>query len=98
MSQLGDTVVPVSLCWNCGHRLDMAFGMDSPAPGDLTVCINCGEFSEFDSDLRLTKTSETDAEILRDQPANMIAVVHTIRAKFHRNGQQRGGSGTRKPH
>lgn len=49
--------VKTMLCPHCGHTLDAASAMDgsdlTPNPGDMSVCISCGEFLEFDKEMTL---------------------------------------------
>lgn len=54
------SVIPESACPYCGLALDRAtyyFGEKAPTPGMLTMCIDCGELSEFGPDLRLRPAS-----------------------------------------
>jgi hypothetical protein len=56
-----------TLCPTCGHKLDAATGLDhdhKPSPGDLSVCIQCGEILEFDEEIKLILISEGTIEKL----------------------------------
>lgn len=63
------TEVPISTCRKCGRRNDCASGTDGarPTPGDVSICIQCGEVSLFTDafDLREPTPEEAD-EIARD--------------------------------
>lgn len=49
-----------SNCGHCGVGLEMATGIEEerPGPGDPSICIYCGEWNEFDEELRLRPTSK----------------------------------------
>jgi hypothetical protein len=62
-----------SPCPHCQHKLDSAYSPSNPQakprPGDLTVCINCQEFLQFDNDLKVIKvTDELRAKIEQESP------------------------------
>lgn len=43
-------------CPVCDHQLPLAAGIDhnrAPKPGDVTLCIHCAAYLEFDADLNL---------------------------------------------
>ena len=75
--------VPESPCPHCGKKLDAAadpLGTATPSPGDLTLCLDCGEMSEIGADLRLGPLSPGALERIE----NLIAVqrAHRIRAAY----------------
>ena len=48
--------MPEHTCPTCGKKMDRAssaFGDHAPKVGDLTVCINCGNVSQFDEKFQL---------------------------------------------
>jgi hypothetical protein len=49
--------MPEQHCVCCGSPLDAATEITAmqgaPKPGDVSMCINCGEVMEFDKDLKL---------------------------------------------
>ena len=58
-----DVTVPTSICPGCGDRLDCAspaFGNDTPAPGDVTVCLRCGHMMAFSKNLRLRELTKAE--------------------------------------
>ena len=43
-------------CPKCGYTLDACTGIDNdhaPKPEDLTLCINCAAYLQFDAELRM---------------------------------------------
>jgi len=56
------TELTPSPCPYCGHLLELASGRPGtrPVPGSLSVCIRCGEISQFDSDMKLQKSDIED--------------------------------------
>jgi hypothetical protein len=64
--------VPLSLCPQCGQKLDGAStpdGPDLPDPGDVSVCIYCSSILVFDAELKLALPSPAMLdEILAEDP------------------------------
>ena len=58
------TMTPASACLNCGAEHDRASGNDgaSPAPGDWSICVECGGLSVFADDLTLRPPSAEENE------------------------------------
>lgn len=71
-------------CPYCSHKTDSAvneFDEDiKPSPGDITLCIICGEISEFDSEMQLIKfnISKLDKEQMYDIRLKQLTI-----AKIH---------------
>lgn len=65
--------IPESHCWNCNAPLRMAASIQpdkvqTPKPGDYSICFHCGAPAEFDEALRLVKPSDADiAEFLQSE-------------------------------
>lgn len=58
-----DHKMPGSRCPKCHHRMDGAYnpcGAEAPAPGDITVCINCGGILAFDDALHLRLANDAE--------------------------------------
>ncbi len=71
--------VPKSNCPNCGHSLDSCSdvsGIASPSPGDVSVCIRCGEFLEFDD--RMLMKSLPASKLLQLQLADPVAFGYLV--------------------
>jgi hypothetical protein len=64
MSQAAAKHLPESACPRCGYVMDDAspiFGPDCwPVPGDVSVCLMCGEFLCFDSELLLHRATNEE--------------------------------------
>jgi hypothetical protein len=77
-------------CPYCSHSVDSAINeFDEtvlPVAGDITLCIKCGEVSEFDADMTLIKfnVSKLSAEDLYDirHKQFTIAKIHYKEAKL----------------
>ena len=57
-------------CPKCGHTLDACTGIgheNSPSPGDLTLCIKCAAYLQFDDDLKLVTFPEEQLLDLDDE-------------------------------
>ena len=67
---------PVDLCPHCGYstnRTSPLTGARGPKPQDFTICLNCGEFLQFDDNLRMVKTTDADMEAAIN-PTHMMMV------------------------
>lgn len=68
--------LPKSACPFCAHELDTAAAIDdrhTPAPGDLTLCINCGEWLVFGEGMSLQKpTDEEYVEIAANPGTDLV--------------------------
>jgi len=61
--------LPESICPICSTKFDAATSLQQykPAPGDVSICIQCGNILQFGSDLELYQASkETIAELKKD--------------------------------
>lgn len=71
--------LPVDHCPACGTLLDAASGVRGediiPGPGDLSVCIRCGQMLIFNQRLRLRKATEKDLEELLIQDSRAFAAL-----------------------
>lgn len=59
-------------CPACGYPMDCATGIGhqrSPSPGDVTVCISCGDISLFNDDLSLRTPSPGEMMALQRSTA-----------------------------
>ncbi len=58
--------VPLSTCKVCGYSADRATEAKSglphcPTPGDVTICLKCGEIYVFDENLMIREPTVDDA-------------------------------------
>lgn len=75
-------------CPSCRHTLPLACGIDhedEPKPGDLTLCIRCAAYLQFDDDLQLEIFPEVelldlpdDTRLLLVRGRQAIKTVHQI--------------------
>ena len=81
-------------CLYCNHKLDGATqvnGNHQPKPGDVSICIACGNVSIFKEDMTLRKPSpeeeaemQNDPNILEAQRAIFASyVAAALRKQFH---------------
>ena len=74
--------MPVLKCLLCNHTLDAATRIDdccSPKPGDLSVCVSCGNVLMFCEDLSVQVATKEDLAKL-DAPT--LRMVKTLRSTF----------------
>ena len=56
-----ETEVPASPCCECGKVLELCAGKkNTPSPGDLSICFDCGGLNVFGQDLRLRKPTDEE--------------------------------------
>lgn len=61
---------PTQCPW-CNHRVDAATAIEDgpkPKPGDLTICVACGEWSAFAEGLALRKPSQEEFTYIGEDP------------------------------
>jgi hypothetical protein len=62
--------VPLSACPSCGTQCDAASTTNEstqPVPGDISICVRCGELLKFGDDMRLMRlTHEERIEVEAD--------------------------------
>ena len=62
---MSSTKLAAQGCPKCGYTIDACSGIDhnnGPQPEDLTLCINCAAYLQFDDELRLVMF--TDEQLL----------------------------------
>lgn len=75
------TETPPSMCLKCGVWLDCASAEEAvPSPGDLTICIKCGQTMAFDKHLRLRELTAEEAQAMAGD-RRIIAVQQTIQRR-----------------
>lgn len=76
--------VPTCCCLECGHEFNRASDVvtdNMPAPGDVSVCIECGSIAVFRDDLTLRCITEREilalplGEISKLQAARTAVLV-----------------------
>jgi hypothetical protein len=58
-----DFPTPTCFCLRCGHTFDRASnltGTGEPKPGDLTLCIGCGQMLRFNEDMTVGIVNKAD--------------------------------------
>ena len=59
-----------NVCPTCGYKSDAASNIDDeslvPTPGDLSICINCADYLEYDAELKLIRIQESTIESMTD--------------------------------
>lgn len=79
---LTTTKMGKDFCPHCNYELDAASSIEGeivPVPGDVSICINCGEFLEFASDMALTEiTRETLNDLTEDQLSQLMRIKEFI--------------------
>ena len=76
------TLVPLCTC-ACGATLDAASGRPGaePSPGDLSICIECGNVSAFGPGLRLLPVDLEHLDMDPMQKAQLRRVQAAIQAR-----------------
>lgn len=79
MTERLTTVMPPSLCPQCGDKLDMATSTTEaarPEPGDFSICLHCGTILRFDADLRCQRASAADFD---QAPKVILALINKLK-------------------
>ena len=79
--------MPTSHCPNCGKKIDAASGVEDehaiPEPGDVSICIKCGTFLEFNEDLTVKEaTTNTLREVPDEAMAQLLHIRRVIEARL----------------
>lgn len=78
MSKKPSEYVKPDKCKFCGYKIDCAhtpFGKRRPVPGDISVCLKCGNVHFFDDTLSLRKASAEElAALPRDIHRQLVSV------------------------
>ncbi len=83
------TKVAAQDCPKCGHMFDACSGIDhdhGPKPEDLTLCINCGAYLRFDTELRLLVFPEAQLLDLKDETRLLLARARNAINVVHADG------------
>lgn len=73
------TETPGLVCVHCQHEHTHTTGSGSPAPGDFSLCIQCGNLNVFDENLRFRKATKREA-----QEANEMDELQDLHAALMR--------------
>lgn len=68
--------LPMSTCPTCGYQVDAATHPVNdkavPKPGDLSLCMKCGELMTFNDDMTLRLSSIEDVMGLKPEENNLL--------------------------
>lgn len=73
--------LPICHCPTCGYVLDSATcveGDHNPKPGDVSVCLKCGEVLQFNESLAVVAADLNSLITLDDQQRNLIGRAQRI--------------------
>lgn len=91
------TVVPTTICRNCGYCPNEATPADDsnskPIPGSVAVCFNCGEISVFTDALGLRPALKNDLETLPKNVVDLLQYTRRIivtRGRLHQPEEEKG--------
>ena len=83
MARTRDFHVPANKCPHCQKCLDACFtppdSLDSPSPGDPSVCIGCGGFLVFEQGLQIRAL--TEGELLQIMLSDSEAYETLLKAR-----------------
>lgn len=77
-----ETKLSEDACAFCRKRVDRCSGQAKPAPGDVTVCIGCGNVSVFTEKLKLRKPTAAELKEITEDP-RIKEVQKAIRVVKH---------------
>ncbi len=73
-----DWEMPKSACPGCGYKVDhcsrpeQGVPLRKPKPGDLSLCLNCGQVNKFDAKMELVESEVEDMDDLTPQQFVLI--------------------------
>ncbi|MGH9971996.1 MAG: hypothetical protein ACREBG_29980 [Pyrinomonadaceae bacterium] len=73
------TLIKGAVCFHCGCEMNAASGKGSPVPGDLIVCLKCGELSVFCHDLSLSHLTSSELRSVKADHALLSEMDKAIR-------------------
>jgi DNA-directed RNA polymerase subunit RPC12/RpoP len=87
---IGETLITRdNECPHCGYKVDRATRLADarvPRPGDIAICMNCGEFNQFGEQLELVK-APNEADLLLALTDETRQFVITIRETLKQRGK-----------
>ena len=72
------TRIPESNCPTCNHKLNAVsdcINQNVPKPGDISMCIKCGQMLEFSDDLTQIHIKPKTLEELKKDPETWAIIV-----------------------
>ena len=84
------TEMPGEPCPECGDKLDRATSPkgETPEPGDVSICFNCGTILVFDDKL-VSKRPDDEVELLLVMPLKTRSQLIQVQAEVKRRGRLR---------
>jgi hypothetical protein len=82
-------------CPNCKHRMDRASAVNEdgtasvPKPDDISVCISCGNWNAYDTDMQLRELSEDEIAALPQEIFTQLTLMSRAVAAAHRAVKER---------
>ena len=80
---IDDGRMPASACLSCGDKLDACTGLygagDVPHPGDITICLRCGNIMAFADDLSLRELNDREAHAVAGNPKILAAQAARVK-------------------
>lgn len=77
-------------CRTCGRPNDRASSLDGsqrPGPGDLSICLSCGELSAFNPDLTLRPLTPEERADVEHGSGSDVTLVRRAVSLIHRRGR-----------
>lgn len=74
-----------SFCLKCKHPMRAATGPGKPAPGDVSICAQCGNVAAFAEDLSIRALTDDEAESWARDPEIQRAAEKIRRRNARQN-------------
>lgn len=69
-------------CPVCNYETDSAIPLDDsdavPMPGDCSICLNCGAYLQYASDMALIELTQAEWDTLSDEAKKALNCAHRI--------------------
>ncbi len=91
MRKVITTQMPAAFC-KCGYKLDRTTTKEPVKAGDISVCFNCGNLTEWTAEGKHKELSPADIEDLRQNHTGTYEEVMRLQASIVKRGPiKRGG-------
>ena len=76
-------------CLKCGNKLNRASGLghdEQPEPGNISICVRCGNIAAFDDNLQVRPLTDEELKITnaQDEIMRMQSLIRGFNEEFGR--------------
>lgn len=78
---MSTTKLQYQACTGCGHSNEEHTGINNeeqPQPGNISICVCCGQVNQYDDDMKLQKLSDDEMHDLQTHHPDVLMQVRMI--------------------